>query len=310
MYRSVLLPLDGSRFGEHALQLATTIARRSGARLELVHVHNPSADVVNWEPVTPFRYEGLERSEREWDGTEVKIEQAYLSSQAQQIAVALNGAATCKVITGPVVSALEQEITAADPDLVVMATHGRGGFSRAWLGSVADALIRNVHKPILLVRTESEDAPVVPVKTESILIPLDGSGLAESIVPYAVQLAEGTKASYTLVRVVPPVWTAPEIMSEPDTMIEGALKERVAAAREYLAGIADRMSGDTVDVKTEVIVGTAAAAAILERARTMSADVIAMATHGRGGVKRLILGSVADKVLRGATIPVLLYHPK
>lgn len=309
MYRNVLLPLDGSPFGEHALQLATTLARRSGARLALVHVHNPSADVVNWEPVTPFRFEGLERSEREWDGEDLISERAYLSAQALQIAKELNGAAQCKVISGPVCSALEQEIAEANPDLIVMATHGRGGFSRAWLGSVADTLIRNIHKPILLVRTETAEAPLTPVKTDHILIPLDGSQLAESIVPYALQLGEGTPASYTLVRVVPPVWTAPEVMSEPDVMAEGALKERVTCAREYLARVADTMSSQTLNVNMDVVIGTAPAAAILERARTAEADIIAMATHGRGGVKRLILGSVADKVLRAASMPMLLYHP-
>ena len=309
MARSVLLPLDGSHFGEHALQLATTLARRSGARLELVHVHNQNAEFVTWEPVTPFRYEQLERSEREWDGTEVRCEEAYLSEQAQQIAKELNGSAFCKVISGPVVSALETEIQNANPDLVVMATHGRGGFSRAWLGSVADALVRNVHKPMLLVRTENEDAPLVPVKTGHILIPLDGSVLAESIVPHALQLGEGVATTYTLLRVVPPVWTAPEVMSEPDTISEGALKERLQGAREYLRSVAELMSGEAVEVKTEVVVGTAAAATILEYARNREADVIAMATHGRGGVKRLLLGSVADKVLRGAPIPVLLFHP-
>lgn len=309
MYRTVLLPLDGSPFGEHALQLATTLARRSGARLALVHVHNPNADVVNWEPVTPFRYEGLEKSEREWEGEERKSEAAYLSARALQIAKQLNGTAQCKVISGPVCSALEQEIAEANPDLIVMATHGRGGFSRAWLGSVADTLIRNIHKPILLVRTETEDAPLTPVKTGHVLIPLDGSQLAESIVPFALQLGEGTPTSYTLLRVVPPVWTAPEVMSEPDVMAEGALKERVTGAREYLARVADTMSAETVNVNMDVVIGTAPAAAILERARTVEADIIAMATHGRGGVKRLILGSVADKVLRAAPVPILLYHP-
>jgi nucleotide-binding universal stress UspA family protein len=309
MYRTVLVPLDGSSFGEHALQLATTLARRSGARVELVHVHSPNPDASTWEPVTPFRYEGLEQSEREWDGTSVLTEEHYLIKCAEQLKQELNGGTTCKVLSGPTIPALEQEIRDSRPDLIVMATHGRGGFSRAWLGSVADALVRNVHRPILLVRTPDESAPAAPVRTERILIPLDGSPLSETIVQHAVDLGANAPTSFTLLRVVPPVWTAPEIMSEPDALTDGALKDRVTAARDYLARVADSMTAQTVDVTMDVVVGVAAGASILDYARNADIDVIAMATHGRGGVKRMILGSVADKVLRGATMPVLLYHP-
>lgn len=305
MYRSVLLPLDGSPFGEHAIMLATTLAKRSGARLELVHVHAPNAEVVAWEPVTPFRYEGLEQSEREWDGDVLHNMQDYLVARASQC----EAPTTCKVVSGPVITALEHEIAQANPDLVVMATHGRGGFSRAWLGSVADSLIRNIHRPILLVRSDDEEPVAAPTKFSHILIPLDGSALAESVVPHALQLGEGTDTRYTLLRVVPPAWSAPEVMSEPDSSSTQALKDRVHDARQYLSDVADVMSAQTVNVACEVVVGTAAAATILEFARGCNADVIAMATHGRGGLKRLLLGSVADKVLRGSSAPMLLYHP-
>lgn len=309
MYRSILLPLDGSLFGEHAIQLATVLARRTGARLHLVHVHNPNAEVVTWEPVTPFRFMGLDRSEREWDGNEMLLEEQYLTTQTQVCAGQLAGCADCKIISGPVVAALEQEIRDTNPDLIVMATHGRSGFSRMWLGSVADALVRSARKPLLLVRTESEEAPVLPTKLANVLIPLDGSLLAESIVPHALDLGEGASTTFTLLRVVPPVWTSPEIMSEPDTISEGALRERITESRQYLTSVADRMKGDGLNVKCEVVVGTAAAATILEYTRRREVDVIAMATHGRGGVQRLILGSVADKVLRGAEVPMLVYRP-
>jgi len=204
MYRSVLLPLDGSQFGEHALQLATMLVRRSGAKLYLVHVHNSNSEGETWEPVTPFRFQDLEKSEREWDSSDFNGEEEYLSAQAKQLATDLNGSASCKVIRGPVVQALEHEIDETNPDLVVMATHGRGGFSRAWLGSVADALVRNIHKPILLVRAQGDDEPPQAVKTDKVLIALDGSRLAESIIPHALSLGEGSASTYTLLRVVPP----------------------------------------------------------------------------------------------------------
>ena len=304
MYRSVMLPLDGSPFGEHALQLATAIAQRFNARLDLVHVHNPSEEVVAWEPVTPYRYENVERSEREWDSDELVHDEQYLTTKAEAITGCVT---TCKVVKGDVVHSLRREIRDRNPDLVVMATHGRSGFSRAWLGSVADELVRSVHTPILLVRSSEENLP--PTKFDHVLIPLDGSMLSESIVPHAIKLAELVAKKFTLLRVVPPVWTAPEVMSEPDTISEGALTDRMRTAHDYLETVARLMQSEGVEVNTEVVVGTAAAATILDYSRRRGADVVAMATHGRGGLQRLILGSVADKVIRGASTPILLYHP-
>jgi nucleotide-binding universal stress UspA family protein len=309
MYRSIMLPLDGSRFGEQALQLAATLARRSGARLELVHVHNVAADVTAWEPLTPYRYEGLDISEREWDGAVWSSEEEYLTSQANNAGAAVADMAICKVLQGAVVPALEREIELTDPDLIVMATHGRGGVSRAWLGSVADALVRQIHKPILLVRAPWSDAAATPAKTGNILVALDGSTLAESIVPHALQLGAGVPTNFTLLRVVSPVFIAPEMMSQPDLVSVQELRDRITEAREYLNALASVMRSDTVNVKCEVVVGSKPASTILAYAREHDVDVIAMATHGRGGLKRLVLGSVADKVLRAAEVPMLVYQP-
>lgn len=298
MYRSVLLPLDGSRLSEQALPLAQALAGQTGAQLEVVHVHDREDD-SDWELVTPFRYEGLERSEREWNGQGMLHEQQYLVEHA--------AGSLCKVLEGPVVPCLEEEIAAYDPDLIVMATHGRGGLSRAWLGSVADQLIRDLHKPILLVRASEDEEASVAFGTDRILVPLDGSPLAESILKHALSIAVPQSSRITLLRVVPPAYVATEFNALVES--ETLLRERVDAAHSYLNDVATQLGVEGYLIDTDVVVATGAAGAILDYAERHNTQVVCMATHGRSGVKRWLLGSVADKVLRGADVPVLLYRP-
>jgi nucleotide-binding universal stress UspA family protein len=304
MYRSVFLPLDGSRFSEQALPLALSLARR-GAHLEVVHVHHAAAD-DDWVPVTPFRYEGLEASEREWSGSDRQRENAYLCNCVQNGNTSADGVTLCKILEGDVVPALEKEIEESNPDLIIMATHGRGGVSRAWLGSTADTLVRDLHKPIMLIRAKAEDAPV-DLRTDHILVPLDGSRLGESVLKHALELADAGVTRITLLRVVEPAHVGPEfaINVQSDAVIE----ERVEAAHEYLKELAAELSTEGQTVETDVVVAATAATAILNYATDNGADIICMATHGRTGVKRLLLGSVADKVMRGASVPILLYRP-
>lgn len=304
MYRSVFLPLDGSRFSEQALPLALSLAKR-GAQLEVVHVHHTPLD-DDWVPVTPFRYEGLEESEREWNGSDRVRENAYLCNCVQNGNISTDGIALCKVLEGDVVPALEKEIEETDPDLIVMATHGRGGVSRAWLGSTADTLVRDLHKPIILIRATEDDTPV-ELRTDHILVPLDGSRLGESVLKHALELADPGVTRITLVRVVEPAHVGPEfaINVQSDTLIE----ERVEGAHDYLKELAAELRSEGHVVDTDVVVATSPATAILNYATVNTADIICMATHGRTGVKRLLLGSVADKVMRGASVPILLYRP-
>jgi nucleotide-binding universal stress UspA family protein len=296
MYRSVLLPLDGSPFSEQALPLALALVKRSGGRLELVHVHRASID-EEWEPVTPFRYEGLEQSEREWNGHDVKRESEYLSSFITDDAF---NVAHYKVLEGDVVKSLEDEIAESDPDLIVMATHGRSG-------SIADTLVREVHKPIMLIRAHEAAEQALELGTEHILVPLDGSRMGESVLKHALELAEMDKTRITLLRVVQPAYVGPEftINVQSDVLLE----ERVEAAHSYLNELRTELGMEGFLIDTDVVVATSAGNAILDYARNHDVNIICMATHGHSGVKRLLLGSVTDKVLRGTTLPILLYRP-
>lgn len=303
MYGTILVPLDGSEFGEQALPTALSIARASGASLHIAHVHD-AWNGQEYDGLTPYMFEGFDA--REYDRETRKHEEAYLDGIAQLLNDADGIELRSEVLDGQVVQALESYAKRIDADLVVMTTHGRTGFSRAWLGSVADALVRHSTRPTFLIRPGGGSAEPGDASFRHILLPLDGSRCAEGIVEPALDLARVTGARFTLIRVISPNLTF-GARSYPLS------RGDVTALREEAEGYLDDVAGDLrrrdVDVRTRVVEHAAPARAIMEAAREGDADLIAMATHGRGGVGRLVMGSVADKILRGLEKPMLLKHP-
>jgi len=302
MYRSVVVPLDGSRFGEQALPLALGIARRARARLRLVHVHQPlSVDGL----ATCYEAEAPRFQERE---------RTYLEGVVQQLTSTAPIAVDWALLEGDVAGAVHAHVVGTEADFVVMSTHGRGPLSRLWMGSVADELVRRLPVPVLLLRPEEKPPELSQGRLfRRVLIPLDGSPAAEGILGPAIDLGNLAEAEYLLVRVVRPVPVVGLDLFGYATggldLAQGAKLE--ADARAYLDGVAARLRSRSASlrVQTTVVVDNHPASAILETVLVQGADLIALATRGRGGLKRLLLGSVADKVMRGAPIPVLLYRP-
>lgn len=302
MIRSIVVPLDGSSFGEQALPVAAAIARRAGARLLLVHAHLPFSLLpsAGTMPVAAVREQELRNQEAE-----------YLDDLARKLAERYSIPVESELLDGPAVQALDDYVRRIKADLVVMTTHGRGGLSRVWLGSVADGLIRRTHVPVLLIRPREEGEPAHEPTFRRILIPLDGSELAEQILRPATRLAKLFDAELMLLRVVVPILLMDEASAGYSTYVgpeDMARREEIAA--EYLERLAERLRGESFTVATRVVQHPQAATAILEEAESSGADLIAMATHGRSGVVRLLLGSVADKVLRATTKPLLLLRPR
>jgi nucleotide-binding universal stress UspA family protein len=194
----------------------------------------------------------------------------------------------------PVTDALHEHAEAVGCDLVVMTTHGRSLLSRAWLGSVTDSFVRRASMPVLLVRPgEGEPARAVEPVFRHMLIPLDGSALAEQILPFAAALGIPTETTYTLLQVVAPVVLGYAPYAHTVGLDERVLDEMRAEARAYLEEIAGRLRAQGAQVRTAVVVGEPALA-ILDYAGEHGADLVALSTHGRGGLARLLLGSVAD----------------
>src|SRR5262249_62418742 len=153
MYRSILVPLDGSEFGEHALPLALGIARRAGAGLHLAHVH--------WRPA-PLFTEPRANVENTLDPGARRRARAYLDEVVKQLAAVSAVPVTAAVLEGGIVESLVGHAAATGADLVVMATHGRGLLSRFWLGSAADGRLRQSPAPPLLGRPQEGPPGLAP----------------------------------------------------------------------------------------------------------------------------------------------------
>jgi nucleotide-binding universal stress UspA family protein len=300
VYLSLLVPLDRSSFAEQALPLALSIARRAKATLDLVEVHalyaleDPSAGRTPFEPKR--------------DAECKQQEQFYLDATANWLRSMSAVSATAGVLSGSAVlpstvadSILERART-NKADLIVMATHGRGPLRRFGVGSVADELIRRARVPVLLVRPTEKAAGIIPEPVlDNILILLDGSALAEQVLEPALDLARLMEVRCSLLRVV-------ESRSSSVDRALGGLPEK-AQAQASLERIATRVRDQGVRVWTRVVVARHAVEAILEQAAAQANNLIALATHGRGGIQRLLWGSVADRLVRAAGSPVLVYRP-
>lgn len=312
MYRTILVPVDGSPFGEAALPLALSLARRAGAILQLVHVMPPMGTIYSEAPL--YIDSNLERELFEHQR---ERNQDYLNQLAKKLAALAPVVVKTTLLTGDIPLMVRNHAVQVGADVVVMTTHARGPLGRFWLGSVADDLVRKLAMPLLLVRPgeavtafEPEPAP------RHILIPLDGTPLAEQILERAQELGKLTEAEYTLMRVIKPVLpvaytaegasmaqVAQSLIDETERIQEQIRKEALA----YLEGIAAELRKRGLKVATRVEVEDRPALAILNLAQTV--ELVALCTHGRHGLSRVFLGSVADKIIRGGHVPVLVYRP-
>ena len=295
MFDTVMVPLDGSTFAEAALPLATGLTRRSRGRMELVTVH---------EPVPAFAQADWEASAREWS-------EHYLREVDRRLGDTGFETETI-VLSGGVAGQLERRAEEAGIDLMVMATHGRGALSRAWLGSVADHFVRHSPCPVILITPDADEEVSLASDPDisTILVPLDGSSFSESVLDHAVALAGLYDADLHLMQVVAyPLEIASPYLPHTVQMNQKVVEDAKLAAAARLEQIATDLRGRGVDTTIRVLVDTQPGHGILECADEVEADLIAMATHARAGMSRAFLGSTADKVVRGAHRPVLLYRP-
>jgi len=314
MFRTILVPLDGSMFGEHALPLALDLARKSGATLHLTHVLLPLSSVFADAP--PFVTGAVEGQLLDQQRLS---EQNYLSETRQRLTEAGAANVETSLAEGDVPTAIRQKAAELGADLIVMSTHGYGPFARFWLGSVADELVRGPRTaPLLLVHPAEGEAQLDhPPPVKSVLLPLDGSHLAEQMIEPAATLAQAVGAEVLLLRVIKPLLppTVPvdgqsfghmvkELVDQTEELQEKIRKE----ALDYLTKVAEPLRRRCLVVRTLVEAEETPTAAILRH--TNDTDMVALATHGYRGLSRLFLGSVADKVVRGAHLPVMVWRPQ
>jgi nucleotide-binding universal stress UspA family protein len=289
---TVLVPLDGSALAERALPYAVALASAAGGKLLLVRA------------MLPYVYleDGHTRVLHRHPRAEAELAAAAEDVRAQGVAVeqhVLDG--------GQAADAIPAAVARLGADLVVMSTHGRGGLGRFLYGSVADAVLRTVTVPVLLVPAACERSWPAQGRLRA-LVPLDGSDLAGRALAAVRDLARAVPMEAVLARVVPrgPLEGAglgvPPVHGMP---LPRDPREDVAAARAELDDEAARLEGavDVGGVRVEVGPPAPTIAAL---AREESADLIVMSTHGRGGLTRMVMGSVTTGLLHRADVPLLV----
>jgi nucleotide-binding universal stress UspA family protein len=256
------------------------------------------------EPIPPFADDRWVALTRDWLTRYLE----EVADRARQAGATVSTA----LLFGQVVDTLLREAQSRSADLIVMTTHGRGALARAWIGSVADALCLQASTPMILVRppeAEGGETPELTTKPRTILVPLDGSELSESALERAIELGDLFGSAYHLTRVVP----YPDVHLPTGTFTAQVNREILAdakaAAAEYLEQVANRMRWRGLRVTTSVAVDVQPGRGILDEAEAVGCDLIAMSTHGRSGLRRLVMGSAADKVLRGMHGLIMLHRP-
>ncbi len=316
MYKRMLVPLDGSELSEVVFPYAKELAGRLGLDVILLHVHSPE------EGKTSPLYRAY---------IEHKAEIIKRQSQEVQGKVGIEPGGKVLEVRGELVAGYPAEeilryADERDIDLILMATHGRSGIRRWVMGSVADKVLRASNVPVWLVRTEIPEGIVYdkwPKRT--MLVPLDGSELAETILPHVEALAKQRGAELVdvvLLRVCesgaalgyyPPSarFETPTgaVHVMPQEYARGEAAKYKILAEQYLAGIEQRLKDAGLRVRAEVRAGEPAEE-IVDYANTNPFNLIVMSTHARSGLSRWAYGSVATKVLQGVSSPVFLVRTR
>lgn len=280
MFKTILVPFDGSDLAAHALPYASSLARALQARLVLVYAPAP------WELSidAPARLHSA--------GAELR--QAGIAATAQVATIHAGNPARA-------ILAVADEVSA---DIIVIGSHAYGTLERALFGSVADYVIRHATVPVL-VCTAQADRRWPEDRPRRLLVPLDGSELAATALDPALQIALGVGASVDLVGVVD---TATVAVVPDSTPLEAFLATLAAETLPILERLAEGLREQHVVADAHASVGVPERV-IRQLAGELQSDVIVMASHGRGGVARALLGSVALQVVQHSAVPVLLIQP-
>jgi nucleotide-binding universal stress UspA family protein len=302
MASRILVPLDGSSLAEQALSCAVTLARGLPAELVLLR--------VIWIP--PDVLEILDESTVELNVIVDQLEAEandYLGALVEQLRDAsLN---VCHAVRrGPAAEAILDYAGQGDIDQIVMATHGYTGIKRWTHGSVAERVVQSASVPVLLIRARenaSRDTQE-PMLCRRILVPLDGSEMAEHVLPMVTPIAQALDAELILFQ-VPIAHVDGWMTGEWFVPMQGVLATAERDAHVYLSEVCSRLKKQGLRVTTATTMGSVAES-IIEHAEANHVDLVAMCTHGRTGLARWTLGSVADRVLRAGSTPILLVRAK
>jgi nucleotide-binding universal stress UspA family protein len=298
MNARVLLPLDGSEKDQWALTVGAAFADLAQADIHIVRV----VELNRSQPQRRF----VERTARK---------------AAERIAVPGGRRASCEIVdSDDVAGTLLQVSESRGANLVVMATRAASGLDRALRGSVADRVVRESLRPVVVAPPGASALRDKPLRLHRALVPVDGSSASLRVVSYLLELPRAAALEIVLLRVVKAEPTGGYLMPvamPPVELDPGAVpRDKVEwvhvnaeQAKERLDAVADQLRAHGVVTEVRVIERDDPVGTILDAARESHADFIAMTTRGAGGIKRMVLGSVAEQVVRESELPVLLVTP-
>ena len=299
MYKKILVPLDGSKTAEKVLPYVLTLARRLKLPVELLGVVDIAELAAHLSPARARYMDAMVESE-------LKSSKEYLARIAKTFNVT---AVACAVKKGRADEVIIVQAAADIGTLIMMATHGRSGLNRWLLGSVAEKILRATANPLLLVRAGDEAEPGGDASIKSVIVPLDGSELAEAVLPTVFELAQALNLEITLLRGFDLPATA--YYGEDYLPDHEELKARIGEeAKSYLDGKVAALKAKGLERVFSALVEGSAADEIIKYARQRPGALVAMCTHGRSGVRRWVLGSVTEKVVRHSGDPVLVISAK
>ena len=302
MYRNIMVPTDGSGFDREAIRVALRLAERSEAKVRLVRVLSQGSffGIAAASEGTSLAAEVV-RSERDRALSE-------LYALAAECRATTDVDITVDLHSGPVADVLEGYTKRHHCDLIVMSTHGRSGIARLSLGSVTDSLIRHTSVPVLVVKpAPSYLNPHVTECFKRILVPLDGSSLAEQVLPRAIAFAKLQDAEITLLHVLQSQAFPQRAITDRNT---SWADQTIARAEQYLNRVAAGVRGSGIPTRTDIVISESVPDAICDYAAREHVSLIAIATHGLGGVGRMLRGSVADALIHSTTASMLVWKPQ
>jgi len=316
MYRKILVPLDGSEMANVALNYAGgAISQMGGVELNLLHIYNPGES-------------GLAAMHRAYIERSIETVNSRIEEMRQKAGMPMNAGGVSvrgESLMGYPVETINEYISSNGIDLILMPTHGRSGLNRLVMGSVANEVLLASEAPVWLVRAGiSREALDRRLPIRQILVPLDGSKLAESVLPHVEKLAKQCGAGQVevvLLRVCEPTLVesgyppvkVPGIRSIMSADWEEPRRKEMlremSATRAYLYKAGERLKGKGLNVRTDILTGDPALKIIDYLGKNIF-SVIAMATHGRSGIGRLAYGSVAEQIMLKASTPFFLVRPQ
>ena len=299
MFSKILVPLDGSKTAEKVLPYARYLASRFKIPIELLAV----VDIA--EIASQIASEKPRFLDTFFDDA-VQQRTSYLSAVAASFAEA---DVSYSVERGKAEEAIVERAARDKAALIAMATHGRSGVNRFLLGSVAEKVLRGTVNPLLLIRAAKEAKSEGEAALKSIIVPLDGSELGEGVLPLVADIAQKLSLEVELLR----AYHIPSNVYADDWGFSGSYDELLSGLRveasEYLEKKAADLKRLGVAKVTCVTKEGLAADEIISLGQKTADNLIAMSSHGRSGVTRWALGSVAETVVRHSSNPVLIIRP-